>query len=196
MASRMRRQIWLAVVASALVVSGCVSSRTTDTARTAVEQLLLSTAADRATLGILVMGLQDRKAFLDVSNMEATDKGYVAVAVRNALLQCGVPLLADAKESEVTVELGAGALAIDRSDFLIGIPSFDIPVPGAGLIQNPEIAVFKKISQTGRAKLLLSARQTQDGKPLLVSGPHFAAAYYNRWQLLFISWRTTDIPGL
>ena len=180
----------------ALLLSGCVSGRITDTSRTAVEQLLLSTAADRAVGLVDTSALEGKKVFVDVANLEATDKGYVVVAIRNELSTHGVDVVPDAKDAEVVVEAGSGALANDRSDFLFGIPSFNIPMPGVGVLQNPELAIFKKVSQRGRAKLLVYGREAKGGKPVMSSGPHPGSSYYKRWQILFVSWRTTDIPQL
>ena len=177
-----------------LVSGGCSMARKTDTARTAVEQLLLSTAADRALGHLTCDPLKGRKAFVDVSNLETYDKGYVTGAIRDALGARGVRLVADAKQADVIVEARSGALAIDGSEFLLGIPSLPIPIPGAGVVQTPELAIFKRVSQQGVAKLALSTLQKGTGEQILSTGPLAGDAYYNRFTILFIQWKSTDIP--
>lgn len=178
-----------------LSLSGCVDMRTTDTSRTAVEQLLLSTAADRALRYPSFDKLKGIKVFLDATNLEATDKGYVIAALRDRVGASGGILVADVKEADAVLEVGSGALANDRSDTLIGVPSLPVPIPGMGLLQTPEIAVFKKTKQQGEAKLILQARDLKTGKQTLSTGPQAGHCYYSRWKVLFfISFKTTDIP--
>lgn len=176
------------------LLAGCSLGRKTDTARTAIEQLLLSTAADRALGGVECKELKGRKVFLDVSNLEAYDKGYVIGSLRDQLGECGVRLVADAKEADVILEARSGALAIDGSEFLLGIPSLPIPVPGAGVLQTPELAFFKKVNQQGVAKFAMNSRDKQTGKQVHSTGPLAGTAYYNRFTILFIQWKSTDIP--
>jgi len=177
-----------------LVSGGCSVARKTDTARTAVEQLLLSTATDRAMGNLACDALKGRKAFLDVSNLEAYDKGYVTGTLRDTLGARGVRLVADAKQADVIIEARSGALAIDGSEFLLGIPALPIPIPGAGVVQTPELAIFKRVSQEGVAKFALSSRQKETCEQILSTGPLTGDAYYNRFTILFIQWKSTDIP--
>jgi len=179
---------------AAVFTYGCVSGRITDTPRTAVEELLLSTACDRAVEQMDVSTLAGKKVFLDTATLEAYDKGYVVGTVADHLNTHGA-LLTDSKdEAEVVVALRSGALAIDRNDSLIGIPEGELPVPLAGTIRTPELAFFKKISQTGVSKLALHAYDLATGRHVLSVGPASATAFYNRWALLFMGWSTTDIP--
>ena len=136
-----------------------------------MEQLLLSTAADRAVADADLSSLKGTTAYVDTTHFEATDKGYVIVALRDSLGATGALLAPDQKAAEAVVEVGSGALALDRSDFLFGIPSIPIPIPGIGMFKTPEISLFKTISQKGVAKLRLFAREQKSGKQLLSTGP-------------------------
>ncbi len=183
-------------LAAVSLLCGCMTSRTTDTERTAVEQLLLSTAADRAIKQMPMTALKGKKVFFDPSNLECYDKPYVVGTIRDMLGAKGALLVNEAEQAEVLVEARSGALAIDRSDSLIGMPSVGVPIPFAGTVQLPEIALFKKITQIAEAKLALHALKTDTGEHILSTGPKSGSAYYNRWWILFIiAFRTTDVPG-
>jgi len=190
----MNKLLRAALLVAMALACGCMSARTTDTARTAVEQLLLSTAADRAVKELDVDVLDGRKVFLDVSNVEAYDKGYVIDAIRDRLGRQGALFVDDAAKADVVVEARVGALAIDRSDTLFGMPALEIPVPFAGQVKSPEMALIKKISQEATAKIALHGRSRETGKQALSTTPQAGTAYYNRWWILFIAFKTTDIP--
>lgn len=190
----MVKQTLASALSLSIAMCGCVDTRTTDTARSAVEQLLLSTAADRAVADADLSSLKGTTAYVDTTHFEATDKGYVIVALRDSLGATGALLAPDQKAAEAVVEVGSGALALDRSDFLFGIPSIPIPIPGIGMFKTPEISLFKTISQKGVAKLRLFAREQKSGKQLLSTGPKAGRSYYTRWQILLVSFKTTDVP--
>ena len=89
----------LALLGMALIVAlgGCASSRMTDTARTGVEELLISTAADRAVNRFkLRPSLFGRKIYLGLSNFKCTDREYVVNRIRAklGLREKGVRLVA------------------------------------------------------------------------------------------------------
>ena len=185
----------VALTFSTCFLAGCFSSRITDTSRTAIEQLLLSTAADRALSEVDLSLLEGRKVFLDASNFESNDKGYALGAIRDCLNSSGAFIVDDRKAADVIVEPRSGALAIDRDDSLFGVPTTRVPIPLTGVIDTPEIALFKKISQESTAKFGIHAYEKETGKHLVSKAPLVGTAYYNRWViLLFISFRTTDIP--
>ena len=54
--------------------------------------------------------------------------------------------------------------------------------------------MFKRVDQEGVAKLAFHARQKDTGRHLISTGSLSGNAYYNRYTILFIQWRTTDIP--
>src|SRR5689334_8524813 len=77
---------------------GCATSRTSDTSRTAIEQLLISNAVDQALSKFDFAPLAGRTIFLQEKNMDGVDKNYVLASVRHRILATGGKL-ADKEES-------------------------------------------------------------------------------------------------
>jgi hypothetical protein len=171
-----------------------MSPRTSAPARTATEQLLLSTAADRTVKQMDLSTLKGRKVLLDATNFDGTDKAYAIGALAARLNQQGALLVEDKKEAEAIAAIRAGALSIDGGNFLIGIPTMALPTPFGITLQLPEIALFKKVAQIGIAKFALDAREAASGKHVLSAGPLSGSSYYSLWTILFVTFDTTDIP--
>jgi len=78
---------WVAVLAAAL--AGCGTVRETLPPRSAMEQLLISTAADRAVEELPTDWLVGKAGHLDISNLDCYDKPYVVQRLREAVLDAG-----------------------------------------------------------------------------------------------------------
>lgn len=197
----------LAGVIGILCTGGCMGTpRITDPTKTALEQLLISTAVDRALEGVDLAKLANRKVFLNTNDIQYvnnkihviegfSDKIYAIGLVSILLGKHGAFIVEDEKDAEITIVITSGAHSIDRSDSLIGIPAIPIPVPLVGTFEIPEIALFKSIKQTGIAKFSINAYDRTTGKQVLAVGPVSGFSYNNfRRVLLFFSFRTTDVP--
>ena len=162
--------------------------------RSATEQLLISTAADHAAGDVDLTIPPGAKVFIDATNFEGTDAKYAIAALRDRVLQLGGGLTADRALSDVVVEIRAGALSVDRSQTLAGIPQFDIPIPLAGALGFPEIALFKKAECRGVAKFAATNSGTREGNGQDSSGRRFGFSHDTHWVLLlFFSWSTNDL---
>ena len=191
----MRYVAMLAGLVMAWTVCGCATPRQTDTSRTAIERLLLSTAADRAAEALDVAALAGKKAFLDVSQLEANDKGYAVGCVRDSLGRQGVRLVSDRKEAEVIIEARAGAMDTDTAAFFIGVPSIPLVIPGAGSVHTPELSVIKRAKQYATAKIALNTVSPKTGEQLHSTGPQRGQAYFTRWTFfLLVMFHTSDVP--
>ncbi len=173
---------------SFLAGSGCSSRQFSTTPRTAIEQMLISGAVDKAMEKVHMPMLDGRKVFVDFSQLKAYDVEYVKVAVRATLARQGAVLVESADAAELTAEVASGALALEYKSGLVGLPS--LPVPKAD-IPLPEMPIYKTIEQTGIMKLLIFVHE----------GGRFVAAdtYYakvDRDESFFLWWkhhRTDDI---
>jgi hypothetical protein len=180
----------------ALALSGCSTMRETQPDRSAREQLLISTAADRAAERLNLKIPDGTKLFVDAQYMEGTDSKYAVAAVRDRLLRNGAQLAEKREQADAVVEVRAGALSIDEQKMLVGIPSWDVPVPLAGgAFKIPEIALYGENERVGIAKLAATSYAVADGKLIDSSGPQFGYAHETeKTVLLFLTWRSTDVP--
>jgi hypothetical protein len=173
---------------------GCSTNNTTNPARSATEQLLLSTAANHALQSANLMVFENRKVFLDTNYFDSYDSKYALGTIRDALSRAGAILEDGATNSDIIVEARSGALSIDNSSFLIGIPSIGAPVPLTGAIQTPELAFYKSQKQRSFAKIALLAFARQSRMHIYSSGPLAGKSYDNHYKFFFVSWVSTDIP--
>lgn len=181
------------VLGLVFVVSACSTRRETSPPRTATEQLLISAAADRAADRIKLDIPKNAKVFVDAANIEGLDSKYAIAALRERMLKLGASLVADRGAADVVVEIRSGALSMDEEKILVGIPSFDIPIPTTGAITFPEIALFKKAERKGVAKFAGIAYDAKNGTFSDISEPQYGFSRDTRWSLLlFISWETGD----
>jgi len=145
------RRISLAVLLSGLL-AGCTTRTFSSTPRTAVEQLLLSAAVDRAMEKLTIPELANRKVFIDFTNLKCYDAEYVKVAVRTRIARQGATLVSSADGADYVVEGASGALAMEYKTGTVGLPS--LPVPQSP-IPFPALSLHKKIEQTAIIKLLV-----------------------------------------
>jgi hypothetical protein len=177
-----------------VVLAGCTTSRETEPQRTATEELLISTAADHAADAIKFDIPPGAKVFVDASNFEGTDSKYAIGAIRDRILQLGGYLVSDRVLADTVVEIRSGALSVDQSQTLVGIPQFDIPIPLAGPLGIPEIALFKKSERRGVAKFAAMSYGAKTGEPEASTGPRYGFSHDTHWVLLFFfSWSSDDV---
>lgn len=186
-------RFWL-VLGLALLSAGCTTMRQTEPQHTATEEMLISTAADRATSQLDIAALRGKRVFVDASYYKGLDPEYTVAAVHEALLKGGALLVADRQAADAVVEMRNGAQSIDKREFLIGIPAFTLPVPLAGsAFQFPEVALYAKAQNIGVSKLAVAAYSAKTGAYEMSSGPVYGFAHDDRYTvLLFVSWRRND----
>lgn len=181
-------------IAAALAVSGCTTARESSPQRTATEQLLISTAADRAAERLALRIPQGARVFVDAGNFEGIDSKYAIGAIRDYLLKTGARLVADRGNADTVVEIRSGALSVDEKQLLVGIPQMNIPIPLAGSFSFPEIALFKKRDREGIAKFAATGYGATDGNLVDSSGPQYGYSRQTDWVvLLFLSWTSSDV---
>lgn len=131
------------MILAMLMLGACTTMRESSPQRTATEQLLISTAVDRAVEQVNLKTPVGTKVFVDADQLEGSDGKYAAGAMKDRLLRGGAHLVADRGKADAVVEVRAGALSIDDKQTLVGTESFDVPVPLAGQFKIPEIALSK-----------------------------------------------------
>ncbi len=174
--------------------AGCVATRSSEPKRTAVEQLLISQAADNALGEMNVTSLAGKKVYLDEKYFESEDKQYVLGSVRE-LISAGGGLLQDkADTAEIIVEARSGALSIDSATTLFGLPEMPVPIPFSGTLKSPEVAFYKADRQFSVAKIALLAYDAKSREHLLSTGPSVGYSHHHYKRVLGVKWTATGLP--
>lgn len=146
----------LRAVQSAFVLAalaGCTTAQTSNTARTATEQLLLSTAVDQSLDKIDFRPLTGQNVFLEEKYVDCVDKQYILASLRHRILRSGAHLVDKADAADIVLEPRSGGVGTTTSSSFIGIPSFSLP----GMLSIPEVKLFTRSQQAGFAKLGMAA---------------------------------------
>jgi hypothetical protein len=180
---------------SAFIFSGCATSNIGQPPRSAIEQLLLSTAADNALKRVKLPQLKGLKTYLDPQFFESYDKPYVLGSIRAVLSENGAILVEDRKAADVIVEPRSGALGIDKSKSLLGIPQLPLIIPGAGTFSFPETVLYGSTKFDSLSKIALLAYR-KDGSELFSTKPMIGKSYFHQYTvLMFLKLNFTDIKA-
>ena len=193
----------LASMILAAALWACETTRLTEPAQTATEQLVITTAIDNA-VEMLNETLKpslppNTKVYVDTTYLDTTPADdllftkYEIGAVRDQLLRNGARLVTDKKDADDIVELRTGGQSIDHNTFLVGIPSFPLPIPFT-TASSPEIALYKRDRRTGVAKLAATVYSESTGVLAASSGPQYGSSDHTHFSVLFVvSWVDTNI---
>jgi hypothetical protein len=168
----MPRQFLAGILLVVPLAGGCGTTRVTDTARTATEQLLISKAVDEAVCGLDFRPLAGKTVFFDSCYLDGTvDQKYLISSLRQHLLASGALLQEERTKATYVVEARAGAIGTDRNGVLVGVPQMTVPtfIPGQPS-QIPEIPLAKTTDLKGVAKVAVFAYNRTTGRPVMQSG--------------------------
>lgn len=182
------------LISAVFLLGGCASMKQTSPSRSATEQLLLSTSTDRALQYARLADFAHQKVFLDTTYFDSYDSKYAVGEIRDALSRAGALLVDNVTNSDITIEARSGALSIDGAETLIGVPTMGVPVPLAGALQIPELALYKAQKQYSTAKIALLAYATHSREHVYSSGSLVGKSYNKYHKILFIGWVATDVP--
>lgn len=176
------RSILLTLSLSAAVLTGCTSTKTSNTARTAKEQLLISNSVDQSLNRVDFKAFRGQSVFLDEKYLEAVDKNYIVSSLRHRVLTAGAQLVDKKEDATVVLEARSGGVGTDTTDMFLGMPG--IQLPGPVPISLPEIKVVSKSTQTGTAKIGLVAYDAKSNTMLGDGGVALARSDDNNWYVL------------
>lgn len=156
------------------------------TSRTAIEQLLLSSAVDRAMERLDMPVLRGAKVYVDFTNLNCTDAEYVKVALRARVAKLGATLAKSADQADCTMEVASGALAMEHKTGMVGLPA--LPVPNSP-VPLPEVSFHKTVEQTAIVKLLIFVHK--DGQ-FLAADQYYAKADRDESFILWYRYQRQD----
>ena len=172
----------VAIAVVSLFSLGCSTSRMSHTARTGLEQLLISNAVDQVLNRFDFRQLAGASVYVEEKYVEGVDKGYLISSVRERLLQSGSRLVDKPEESDVVVELRSGGLGADTLDSYVGFPG--ISLPGPMPVELPEVRLWNRTKQMGTAKIGVVAYDSKNRHALNLGGQNLARSDDSKWFLL------------
>lgn len=164
----------------AVTTTGCTNTSTSNTARTAKEQMLLSNAVDQSLDKVDFTPLYGQKVFVDDKYLECVDKSYVVGSLRHRVMRAGGALAATADDADVVMEVRSGGVGTDSAEMFLGVPSLPLP---AGM-QTPEVRLTERKSQYGYSKLGLVLFDAKTKNVLGDGGMSMAQSDDNNWFVL------------
>jgi len=184
-----RTAVGLGALALAGLTAGCISAAhyTTDTPRSATEQLLVTTAAERAVDRLAWPDVRDRRVAVEVVSPNEKDAGYLKAALEAKARELGGKVV-PAEEAEWILAARAGTLGTERRDLALGIP--EIPTP-FGI--TPGISFYEHRRQRGWAQVRLAARDA-DGEMIAAGDtPVLTGAFRSSHRILVLVIDRDDI---
>ena len=165
---------------SLLLAAGCATSKSSNTARTATEQMLISNAVDQSLNKVDFRPFGGHTVYLNDKYVDCVDKSYVISSVRHRVLTAGGMLVDDPAKADVLVELRSGTVGTDTSDSFIGVPEVTIP----GMLTLPEVRFLTRHAQTGIAKIGLVAIDARTNRILGTGGMSLAQSDTQNWTVM------------
>lgn len=159
-----------------------MTMKESDTARTGIEQLLISSATDRALDKIDFAAIARAKVYVETKYLDCVDKNYVLVSLHQRLLARGCALVEKAEEADVVLEVGSGGVGTDRTEWFVGIP--EIPLPPPSPIAIPKLAFFSRTRAMGTAKLNVIAYDVKSKQAVINTGYALARSDHKNWSML------------
>jgi hypothetical protein len=172
---------WSLLVVIASV--GCASMKQSDTARTGVEQLLVSSAIDRSLDKVDLRPIAGAKVFVDDKYLDCVDKNYLMVALHQRLLKNDCTLVGKSEDSQVVIEVASGGVGTDRQELFVGVPKMNAPIPMMPL-SIPEVTFINRNKANGTAKIALVAYDTATKQPVINNGSQLARSDHKSWNIL------------
>lgn len=161
------------------LLSGCASTLTSNTPRTAKEQMLLSNAIDQSLEKVDFTPLYGQKVFLDEKYLDCVDKPYVVGSIRHRIMRVGGHLMDKAEDADVVMEIRSGGIGTDTTDQFLGTPEIALP----GMLTIPEIRLAEKKSQYGYSKIGMVIYDAKSKKVLGDGGVSLAQSDDNNWSV-------------
>lgn len=174
----MKRLLPLSLAGLSLV--GCTSASTSNTARTATEQVLISNAVDQSLDKMDFRPFAGRAVYFEEKYIDCVDKAYVISSIRHRLMKAGAQLVDKADAAEVVVEARSGGIGTAHSDSFLGVPEVVLP----GMMTIPELRLATRTKQTGVAKIGILAYDAKSKTSLGPGGIALSRSEDNNWYVL------------
>jgi hypothetical protein len=176
----MKKSLLLSFSAFGVFMTGCASMKESDTARTGLEQLLISSAVDQSLDKVNLAPVSGAKVLIKSDFLDAVDKNYILMSLRSRLLAQQCTIVDKAEDADVVIDVASGGVGTDRTDLTVGSP--EIPLGPMGAI--PKLSLYERKRAMGTAKLVVIATDTKSKQPVINSGFSLARSDHQHWTML------------
>ncbi|MEZ6068020.1 MAG: DUF6655 family protein [Planctomycetaceae bacterium] len=173
-----------------LLATGCTNMSTSNTARTSMEQLLISNAIDSSLDKINFTPFAGSNVYLDEKYVESVDSKYLVASVRHRLWHSGARLVDSPDNADVVVEMRSGGVGTSNSEAYIGTPEIGVP----GMVSIPEVKLIERNRQSGTAKIGLVAYDPKSREILGDGGIALSESNDSNWFVVGVGpWQTGTV---
>jgi len=151
-----------------------------DTARTGLEQLLISNAVDQSLAKVDFRPVQGAKVFLKTDLLDCVDKNYISLSMRSKLLENHATLVDKAEEADIIMEIASGGVGTDRTEMVVGTPEIPLGIMGS----VPKVNFYERKKAMGTAKLAIIATDAKSKQPIINSGFSLARSDHQHWSMM------------
>jgi hypothetical protein len=196
-----------------MLLAGCaLTQEVSRTPRSAIEQLLLSQAVERAlenlavplpegeSVRVEVSGLQTDRAHLHLDEQEQSfgvidspswDLGFVQDAVGARLGELGYRIRRRGEEATYLVRVMVQAMGTNQGKTFFGIPPVQSVIIPFAL---PQLTLYQEQDQLAHVRLSLELFEASTGRFVRSTPWMTGSTYYNQYTVFFFfTFRTTDL---
>lgn len=174
-----------------VLVNGCAAKRTlTHTPRSATEQLLLSTAAERSATRIDGLDFQGVRVYLEATGL-THDADFAGDIVASELQARGAVIVMDVAKATHTVKILIQALGTDQTESFFGIPAMN-----SIFFPIPEIALFARHRQIARSRLRFTVVDARTGQTVGQAQEVEGKTAFTRLTILPFVFEWSDVADL
>ena len=191
-----RRLVLFAALCALLhVASGCAFSTRVETPRSSWEQLLATTAIDRALEQVEWPEVNGKSVFVEVGPPgDVLDDLYLRRRIEVTLAERGAQIVRNAEAAEYALSCLVGAIGLDISGRFLGLQG---SAGGVIPFTIPELALYKNTLREGFAKTEIYLVDLETQKVVHHSGPVEGATYRrSKTFFFFIETRKSDTTRL
>ena len=181
---------------AAILFTACSTPTITNTARSSVEEMLLSAVVERGISSVDFESYAGKTVAMDYSNLAPqVDKEFVQAYIELHLARYGITVAKEAADAEYIIKATSSVLATDVDKVLLGTPAMPIPIPYMNLsIVIPEIPLFMRIKRSAWGRFFFNIVDAKTNKPVQIVDGAKAESSYNNWVVCFFPFKTHDLP--
>ncbi len=185
-------------VFSAFFLCACSTPFVTNTSRSNVEQMLISSAIEHGIGKIDFSNYTGKKVFMDYSLLAPqVDKEFLQAYIQYHLANYRITTVKDESQADFIFQPSCAVLATDVDKILVGTPALPIPVPDTDIsIVIPELPLFMKSTRSGHGRFFFTILNAKTLAPVETMPGSTAVTKYTNWAILLIPFKShSSLPS-